>query len=134
LTKPPQALLDLLSIARDAQCDERFNRAEEILRQAVAAYAPTALPIEILCPMPVRMANGLCNAGVETVADLLRRNPADLRKWKNFGQVSLSIIGMRMRALGLNLAEQHDYTWIKPLPARHRERSLLIPATWTWTD
>jgi Bacterial RNA polymerase, alpha chain C terminal domain len=136
MTQPPRALLELLSIARDAQCLEQFETADAILHQAIREYALTELPIEVLCPMTVRIAYALCNADVDTLDKLLRRRPADLRRWKNFGQISLSRLGIRLRALGLNLAEQHDYAWIRPLPTRSRERSVLIPSAeaWTWTD
>jgi hypothetical protein len=62
-----------------------------------------------------------------TVNDLVCRTLSDLRRWKNFGKVSISMIGGRLRALGLNLAGQQDYGWISPLPDRLRERMLLIP-------
>ena len=135
MTRPPRDLLELLSIAHDAQEAAKFEQADVILRQAVNVYAPTEFPVEILCPITIRMACVLCNARVETVADLLRRGLADVQCWKNFGQVSQSLLGIRLRALGLNLAGQHDYAWIKPLPMRLREHSVLIPAhtEWTWT-
>lgn len=123
------SLAERLNVASDAQREGQFERADEILRHIITEHALITLPVEILCPLPRRAIfsiwNGLGQAA--TVADLVRRPLRDLRRWKNFGKVSISLLGERLRALGLNLTGQQDYSWISPLPERLRERMLIIP-------
>ena len=124
-----RSLAERLNVASDAQREGLFERADEILRHVVAEHALTELPVEILCPLPTRAIHAIWNAlgQAATVDDLVRRTLPDLRRWKNFGKVSISMIGGRLRTLGLNLAGQQNYEWIKPLPELLRERMLLIP-------
>lgn len=123
------SLAEQLNVASDAQHQGLFEQADEILRHLVAEHALTDLPVEILCPLTTRVVYTIWNrlGQAATVDNLVRCTLADLRRWKNFGKVSISMIGGRLRALGLNLAGQEDYEWIKPLPDRLRERFLLIP-------
>jgi len=124
-----RSLAERLNVASDAQREGLFERADEILRHVITEQPLTALPVEILCPLPTRVIYAIWNAlgQVATVDDLVRCALHDLRRWKNFGKVSISMIGGRLRALGLNLAGQQNYEWIKPLPEHLRERLLLIP-------
>jgi DNA-directed RNA polymerase alpha subunit len=123
------SLAERLNVASDAQREGQFERADEILRHIIAEHALTELPVEILCPLPTRVIFTVWNrlGQATTVADLVRRSLRDLRRWKNFGKVSIALLGGRLRALGLNLTGQQDYGWISPLPDRLRERMLLIP-------
>lgn len=121
-----------LNVAGDAQREGKFDLADEVLRQVLADYALTELPIEALCPLTIRALNVLLNADVTTLADLIRCKLSDLRHWYNFGAISRLLLGDRMRALGLNLAAQHDYAWIRPLTKRRRakqrlDRLMLLP-------
>lgn len=120
-------LAGYLNVAADAQREGRFDEADEILRRVIAEYPLAELPVEVLCPLTTRILNAVWNANIQTISELIQRKLSDLRGWKNFGQVSISIIGTRLWTLGLNLAKQTDYAWIKPLPEQMRERVLLIP-------
>ena len=124
-----RSLAESLNVASDAQRAGLFAKADEILRHVIAEYTLTELPVEILCPLPTRVVFAIWNrlSAAATVNNLVRCTLPDLRRWKNFGKVSISMIGGRLRALGLNLAGQQDYDWISPLPDRLRERMLLIP-------
>jgi len=129
-----RALVELLNVAADAQREGRFDEADEILRHAVVEHELTELPIEVLCPLPVRLFNALWNGRVATnIDEIARCELSDLHRVKNLGRVSISLLGMRLRALRLNLKGQNDYAWISPLPARLREYWRLIP-TFTWQD
>jgi len=118
-----------LNVASDAQREGLFEHADDVLRRIIAEYTLATLPIEILCPLTTRVVFAIWNSlgHAATVNDIVRRSLPELRRWKNFGKVSISMIGGRLRALGLNLTGQQDYGWISPLPDRIRERMLLIP-------
>jgi len=127
-----RALVELLNVSADAQREGRFDQADEILRQAVVEHALTELPIEVLCPLPVRLFNALRDGRVATnVDEIVRCELSDLRRVKNLGHVSISLLGTRLRTLKLNLKGQFDYAWIRPLPTRLREYWRLIP-TFKW--
>jgi predicted transcriptional regulator len=75
-----------------------------------------------------RQAGGSYN--ITTVADLVQCRLSDLRDWYNFGKASRSCLGERLRAFGLNLAEQHDHTWIRtPINRKPQrlDRVLILP-------
>lgn len=130
---PDRALVELLNISADAQREGKFEQADEILREVVNAHALIELPIEVLCPLPQRLFNSLWNRDFSNVDEIVRCKLSDLRRVKNFGRVSVSLIGTRLRALKLNLTGQCDYTWIGPLPTRSREYLQIIP-TFIWED
>ena len=126
------ALVEHLNVAGDAQREGDFERADEILRHVIAKHDLAKLPIDVLCPLTIRswnvMRDDIQNENIiATVADLVKCRLADVC-WYNFGEVSRALLGARMRELGLNLAEQLDYAWIK-LPKRHKQhdRFLLLP-------
>ena len=107
-------LVECLNVAGDAQREGDFTRADEILRQVITDYSPTDLPIDVLCPLTIRVLNVLHNYSIVTVADLVQRRLSNLRDWYNFGKASRSHLGERLRAFGLNLVDQHDHEWIRP--------------------
>lgn len=119
-----KTIADHLNVAADAQREGAFDRADEILRQALADHALIEIPIVALCPLPVRALNALDNAFMDhgprgrNLAVLLKCTLADTRRWKNFGMVSRTLMGERMRALKINLTGQRDYSWVKPINKR----------------
>lgn len=128
-----RALVESLNVAGDAQRLGMFELADEVLRQIVAEYVLADLPVEMLCPLPPRALHALLNRHFSTVGAVVRCTLSDLRQVKHFGAFSRSLLGMRLLALKLNVSGQHDYTWIKPLPAQIREYQSLLP-TFTCLD
>lgn len=121
-------LVEHLNVAGDAQREGDFSRADEILRQIFDKHVLDDLPVEILYPLTRRTALVLENH-VATVGQLVQQTLPDVCAWYNFGDVSRSLLGERMRAFGLNLTGAHDYAWITP---RRRSRPptdclLLLP-------
>jgi len=53
----------------------------------------------------VRVANGLCNAGIFTLASVCRQKRSDMRRWKNFGKKSLGDLESTLAQFGLVLAD-----------------------------
>lgn len=53
----------------------------------------------------VRVANGLCNAGVFTLTSLCERKRCELKRWKNFGKKSLGDLESALAVFGLALAD-----------------------------
>lgn len=53
----------------------------------------------------VRVANGLCNAGIFTLTSLCERKRSQLKRWKNFGKKSLSDLESTLAVFGLALAD-----------------------------
>ena len=129
-TVEDQELADLLNVAGDAQREGKFELADTILRQVLADRVHVELPVDVLCPLTVRTLSTLYAYDVVTVADLSRCKLDDVRGWGNFGKLSMALLGERMHAFNLNLAEQDDYTWIKPYPKSNKprlDRCLVLP-------
>jgi hypothetical protein len=122
-----RVLAECLNIASDAQRARRDHEADEIVRGILADFPLAEIPVEVLCPLTVRILNAMWNTGIWTLDSLIACKLSDLRRWKNFGKVSIALVGTRMRAVGLNLSAQSDYAWVRPLPTRLHERPLLIP-------
>ena len=131
-------LVESLNVAGDAQREGDFKRADEILRQVFAGNALSELPVDALSPLTPRTLNVLGNYNIATIADLVQCKLSEVRDcklsevrdWYNFGKASRSYLGERLRAFGLNLADQDDYKWAsppgKPRPTR-LDRVLVLP-------
>ncbi len=125
-------LAEYLNVAADAQREGAFERADEILRALIAEHPLSALPVEILCPLPIRATRALTEGSVRTLATLVQCKLSDTR-WREFGPTSRARLGARMRVFGLNLAEQRDYAWIKSSSTRRAKvtgainRLLILP-------
>jgi hypothetical protein len=123
----------LLSGLQKSNANKDFDRAYEILRAVIAAHPLNVLPVEVLCPLPIRVTRVFVAAEdvSASLATLVQCVPTNMH-WREFGPTSLARLGERMRALGLNLAGQRDYAWIK-LPKRSKpvtgalNRVLILP-------
>jgi hypothetical protein len=122
-------LVDHLNISGDAQREGDFARADEVLRQIFDDHDLDKIPVEALYPLTIRIAIVLANACITTVSQLVQQTLPDVCAWRNFGGVSRSLLGGRMRAFGLNLKGQLDYAWIEPRNGRPTSDCLLLLPT-----
>lgn len=81
---------------------ERLKREILELKNPDKEYSPyLSMSLED-CDFSVRTVNCLKEAGIETVADLVKHHRADLLKFRNFGKKSLTELGEWLEAHGLS--------------------------------
>jgi DNA-directed RNA polymerase subunit alpha len=71
----------------------------------------------------MRAANGLKNAGIETIAELVRKTESELLRTRNFGRKSLDEIKEVLAGLGLSLGMTVDDSIITEARKRLEERA-----------
>jgi hypothetical protein len=125
-----RTLVECLNVAGDAQREGSFKRGDDILREVIALHPLTELPVDVLCPLTIRTLGVFGDYNIATVADLVQCKLSEVRDWYNFGKASRSYLSERLRAFGLNLADQRDYNWGRP-PIKRKptrlDRLLILP-------
>jgi len=84
----------------------------EMTKEDVALYEKLRLPISEL-ELSVRSSNCLREAGIKTIADLVKRSEDEMLNFKNFGKKSLTEIQELLVAMGVTLGMQVDPKKIK---------------------
>jgi len=84
----------------------------EMTKEDVALYEKLRLPISEL-ELSVRSSNCLREAGIKTIADLVKRSEDEMLNFKNFGKKSLTEIQELLVAMGVTLGMQIDPKKIK---------------------
>lgn len=71
--------------------DEEIKRLQNLLFSSKQSASPNLFDLPLTdCELSVRTVNCLNMAGINTVADLVKLNRADLLKFRNFGKKSLT--------------------------------------------
>ena len=82
--------------------DEEIKRLQNLLFGAKQSASPNLFDLPLTdCELSVRTINCLKMAGINTVADLVKLNRADLLKFRNFGKKSLTELDEWLDAHGL---------------------------------
>lgn len=84
----------------------------EMTKEEVALYEKLRLPISEL-ELSVRSSNCLREAGIKTIADLVKKREEDMLSFKNFGKKSLAEIKELLMGMGLVLGMQVDTKKLK---------------------
>ena len=84
----------------------------EMTKEDTALYEKLRLPISEL-ELSVRSANCLREAGIKTIADLVKRSEDEMLNFKNFGKKSLTEIQELLVGMGVTLGMQVDPKKIK---------------------
>ncbi|MFA5093190.1 MAG: DNA-directed RNA polymerase subunit alpha [Candidatus Omnitrophota bacterium] len=84
----------------------------EMTKEDVALYEKLRLPISEL-ELSVRSSNCLREAGIKTIADLVKRSEDEMLNFKNFGKKSLTEIQELLVGMGVTLGMQVDPKKIK---------------------
>jgi DNA-directed RNA polymerase subunit alpha len=84
----------------------------EMTKEDAALYEKLRLPISEL-ELSVRSSNCLREAGIKTIADLVKRSEDEMLNFKNFGKKSLTEIQELLVGMGLTLGMQVDPKKIK---------------------
>ncbi len=79
----------------------------EMSKEEAALYEKLRLPISEL-ELSVRSSNCLREAGIKTIADLVKRSEDEMLSFKNFGKKSLNEIKELLAGLGLSLGMPID--------------------------
>jgi DNA-directed RNA polymerase subunit alpha len=87
--------------------DEILEEEPEMSKEESALYEKLRLPISEL-ELSVRSSNCLREAGIKSIADLVKRGEEEMLGFKNFGQKSLTEIKELLSGLGLNLGMPID--------------------------
>ncbi len=94
------------------QLPEEEEEEEEITAEEQALYEKLRLPISEL-ELSVRSSNCLKDANIKTIADLVRKQEAELLGFRNFGKKSLQEISDLLKAMNLNLGMKVDVKKLK---------------------
>ncbi len=94
------------------QLPEEEEEEEEITAEEQVFYEKLRLPISEL-ELSVRSANCLKEASIKTIADLVKKQEAELLNFRNFGKKSLSEINDLLKAMGLSLGMKVDLKKLK---------------------
>ncbi len=94
------------------QLPEEEEEEEEITAEEQALYEKLRLPISEL-ELSVRSSNCLKDANIKTIADLVRKQEAELLSFRNFGKKSLQEINDLLKAMGLGLGMKVDLKKLK---------------------
>ena len=86
----------------------------EMSREETALYEKLRLPISEL-ELSVRSSNCLREAGIKSIADLVKRTEEEMLGFKNFGKKSLTEIKELLLGLGLTLGMQVDSKKLKKI-------------------
>jgi len=81
-------------------------------KEETALYEKLRLPISEL-ELSVRSSNCLREAGIKTIADLVKRAEEEMLGFKNFGKKSLTEIKELLMVMGLTLGMQVDSKKLK---------------------
>ena len=84
----------------------------EMTKEEMAVYEKLRLPISEL-ELSVRSSNCLREAGIKSIADLVKRTEDEMLGFKNFGKKSLTEIKELLVGMGLNLGMQVDTKKLK---------------------
>ncbi|MDD5506624.1 MAG: DNA-directed RNA polymerase subunit alpha, partial [Candidatus Omnitrophica bacterium] len=84
----------------------------EMTKEEAALYEKLRLPISEL-ELSVRSSNCLREAGIKTIADLVRKSEEEMLNFKNFGKKSLTEIQELLMGMGVSLGMQIDPKKIK---------------------
>ncbi|PIQ90500.1 MAG: DNA-directed RNA polymerase subunit alpha [Candidatus Omnitrophica bacterium CG11_big_fil_rev_8_21_14_0_20_41_12] len=84
----------------------------EMTKEDSALYEKLRLPISEL-ELSVRSSNCLREAGIKTIADLVKRSEDEMLNFKNFGKKSLTEIQELLVGMGISLGMQVDPKKIK---------------------
>lgn len=84
----------------------------EMTKEDAALYEKLRLPISEL-ELSVRSSNCLREAGIKTIADLVKRSEDEMLNFKNFGKKSLTEIQELLVGMGISLGMQVDPKKIK---------------------
>lgn len=84
----------------------------EMTKEEVALYEKLRLPISEL-ELSVRSSNCLREAGIKTIADLVKKGEDELLNFKNFGKKSLTEIQELLMGMGVTLGMQVDSKKLK---------------------
>jgi len=84
----------------------------EMTKEETAVYEKLRLPISEL-ELSVRSSNCLREAGIKSIADLVKRSEDEMLGFKNFGKKSLTEIKELLVGMGLNLGMQVDTKKLK---------------------
>jgi len=84
----------------------------EMTKEEAALYEKLRLPISEL-ELSVRSSNCLREAGIKTIADLVRKSEEEMLNFKNFGKKSLTEIQELLMGMGVTLGMQIDPKKIK---------------------
>ena len=84
----------------------------EMTKEDAALYEKLRLPISEL-ELSVRSSNCLREAGIKTIADLVKRSEDEMLNFKNFGKKSLTEIQELLVAMGVTLGMQVDPKKVK---------------------
>lgn len=79
----------------------------------------------------VRVANGLYNAGIFTLADLCEKRRVELKRWKNFGKKSLGDLESTLAQFSLALA---DAPTLVVVPDQARPIDAHVQLLYRWID
>ena len=92
--------------------EDIIEEEPEMTKEDVALYEKLRLPISEL-ELSVRSSNCLREAGIKIIADLVKKNEAEMLGFKNFGKKSLTEIKELLMGMGLTLGIQVDSKKIK---------------------
>lgn len=92
--------------------EDIMEEEPEMTKEEVALYEKLKLPITEL-ELSVRSSNCLNEASIKTIADLVKRNEAELLGYKNFGKKSLNEIKELLAGMGLTLGMTVDQKKLK---------------------
>jgi DNA-directed RNA polymerase subunit alpha len=92
--------------------EEAMEEELEMTKEEVALYEKLRLPISEL-ELSVRSSNCLREAGIKTIADLVKKTEEDMLSFKNFGKKSLAEIKELLMGMGLTLGMQVDAKKLK---------------------
>jgi DNA-directed RNA polymerase subunit alpha len=84
----------------------------EMTKEELALYEKLRLPISEL-ELSVRSSNCLREAGIKSIADLVKKTEDEMLSFKNFGKKSLSEIKELLLGMSLNLGMQVDTKKLK---------------------
>ena len=89
------------------QLPEEVEEEPEMTREEIALYEKLRLPVSEL-ELSVRSSNCLREAGIKSIADLVKKTEEEMLSFKNFGKKSLSEIKELLLDMGLTLSMQVD--------------------------
>ena len=92
--------------------DDIAEEEPEMTKEEIAIYEKLRLPISEL-ELSVRSSNCLREAGIKSIADLVKRTEDEMLGFKNFGKKSLTEIKELLVGMNLNLGMQVDTKKLK---------------------
>ncbi len=95
----------LMQIPLVAEMHRRLQEAEARIAELEGRISPDLSRSVDTLKVSVRTYNGLKNAGIQTIADLVAKTGGDLIRIRNFGRRSLQEVREVLAELGLKLAD-----------------------------